>query len=559
MRMLRICVVGKQFHSIQQQPEPHMTGRHQGSGRTIRERKWRVAVFTKTKLCYSPDRLLLHNRPSMRKTTEMKPSARHHQLLIILAGLALVAGTASADTSAETHQYVVSVDYALSRLWVEARFASPVDSVLARSRDAGKFLVDVRDCDHDQNIRMRNKRMLLPDGGTRCLNYTVDLARAARHNKNYRGLSDNNIIVSPSLWLWRPEITRRSEIHARFRLPSDMHASVPWQAIDDSAGYYRIARSPESANAEVIFGKFDYAEVDVPGATLRVSLLRNGVEFDKQAIFDWVGIAATDVSLAYGRFPNPSPQVIVVPVSTTQSDSAVPYGRVIRDGGELVQFFINPGKPIEDFMGDWTATHEFSHLMLPYLSRRHRWISEGFAQYYQNVLLARSGEYDQQFAWQKLYDGFERGHKSRPELSPNEAAEGGIRNALMKIYWSGAAIALMADVQLRERSGGKESLDTMLGHLQQCCLPADKVWTGPELFKTLDSFTNEPVFMPLYRRYADTAGFPDPTGLLKQLGLSVSDGKVRIRGNGELSDIRAAITGSDSSSASHRPQVAMQR
>jgi predicted metalloprotease with PDZ domain len=129
----------------------------------------------------------------------------------------------------------------------------------------------------------------------------------------------------------------------------------------------------------------------------------------------------------------------------------------------------------------------------------------------------------------------------------------------MKIYWSGAAIALMADVRLRELSGGKESLDTVLGHLQQCCLPADKVWTGPELFRTLDSFTSELVFMPLYRRYADTAGFPDLADLFSQLGLGISNGKVRIRSEGELSDIRAAITETSSASASHRLQVAKRR
>ena len=113
----------------------------------------------------------------------------------------------------------------------------------------------------------------------------------------------------------------------------------------------------------------------------------------------------------------------------------------------------------------------------------------------------------------------------------------------MKVYWSGAAIALMADVQLRERSGGKESLNSILGNLQQCCLPADKVWTGPDLFRTLDSFTDEAVFMPLYSRYANTAGFPDTTDLLERLGLKVDDGQVRIHRNSELSDIRAAITG----------------
>ena len=470
--------------------------------------------------------------------------------------LAFGAGPAQADQSAKVHQYTISLDYALSRLSVEARFASTVDSVRAQSRDAGKFLIDVQDCENERRIRMRNRRMLLPEGGIRCLNYTVDLTKAAKHNKNYRSLLSSNVIVSPSLWLWRPDITRRSEIEVRFRLPDDVMVSVPWLPIENEPARYRITRSPESANAEVIFGKFDYAEISVPGAVLRVSLLRNGQNADASKIFDWVRATATDVSLAYGRFPNPSPQVIIVPVPATQSTGAVPYGRVIRNGGEMVQFFVNLEKPIEEFMGDWTATHEFSHLLLPYVSRRHRWVSEGFAQYYQNVLLARSGEYDQQTAWQKLYEGFERGRKSRPELSPNEATEGGIRSGLMKIYWSGAAIALMADVTMRERSGGAESLDSVLDQLQQCCLPADKVWTAPELFGTLDSFIDEPVFMPLYTRYADTAGFPDTASLLEQLGVTIKDGTVRVERSAELTDIRVAITGTDSRSAAHRPQVA---
>ena len=486
----------------------------------------------------------------------MTPQTNNPVLRLLMLGLAFAASVSHGDQPAEIHQYTISLDYALARLAVEVRFASTVDSVRAQSRDAGKFLLDVEDCDNDRRIRLRNQRMLLPEGGTRCLNYTVDLTKAARHNKNYRSLSSSNVIVSPSLWLWRPDITRRSEIEARFRLPDDVMVSVPWLPIKGEPTRYRITRSPESANAEVIFGKFDYADIAVPGAVLRVSLLRNGKNTDASKIFDWVRTTATDVSLAYGRFPNPAPQVIIVPVPATQSSGAVPYGRVIRNGGEMVQFFVNLEKPIEEFMGDWTATHEFSHLLLPYISRRHRWVSEGFAQYYQNVLLARSGEYDQQTAWQKLYEGFERGRKSRPELSPNEATEGGIRSGLMKIYWSGAAIALMADVTLRERSGGAESLDKLLGQLQQCCLPADKVWTAPDLFRKLDSFIDEPVFMPLYTRYADTAGFPDTASLLTQLGVTIQDGTVRVHESAELTNIRVAITGTDSQSAAHRPQVA---
>jgi len=319
-----------------------------------------------------------------------------------------------------------------------------------------------------------------------------------------------------------------------------------------------LSKSPESAYAPAIFGDFDYRELEVPGATLRVSLLNGVDEMDNDAMVRWISATATDVSLAYGRFPNPSPQVVVIPVGDSRSNSrsAVPFGRVIRDGGETVELQVDQTQPLEALLGDWTATHEFSHLMLPYIERKHRWISEGFAQYYQNVLLTRSGAYDKQYAWQKIYDGYKRGRRSRPELSPNEAAEGGVRSGGMKIYWSGAAIALMADVQLRERSGGSESLDDVLDKFQACCLPSDRVWSGPELFARFDRLASSPVFTPLYRRYADTAGFPDTSDVFARLGLAVSDGKVRIRRNGELQAIRDAILETDDEAAIARDRLA---
>ena len=40
-----------------------------------------------------------------------------------------------------------------------------------------------------------------------------------------------------------------------------------------------------------------------------------------------------------------------------------------------------------DLRTDWTASHEFAHLLLPYVSDK--WVSEGVASYYQNVLQAR--------------------------------------------------------------------------------------------------------------------------------------------------------------------------
>lgn len=287
-------------------------------------------------------------------------------------------------------------------------------------------------------------------------------------------------------------------------------------------------------------------EAKIPGATLRIELLPP-IDADKAAeIVEWLRSASRDVSLVYGRFPNPSPRVIVIPAQRASwgGDEAVSFGRVTRDTEERIEFYVNPARPIEEFYDDWTATHEFSHLMLPLVSRRHKWISEGFASYYQNVLMSRAGRYTPLQAWQKLHAGFERGRASRPELSPNEAAVSGVRRARMKIYWSGAAIALLADTALRERSGGKESLDVALDRLQRCCLPSQRTWSGPELFSKLDSMITEPIFMPLYKRYANRAGFPDVGSTLKRLGFEIEGDKARLANGAELANIRHAISGS---------------
>lgn len=468
--------------------------------------------------------------------------------------------TLSAAPSAEsvTHDYTVSVDYAMSRLWVEARFSHPVASIIARSRDAGKFLLDVRGCGEEQQIRMRNQRMMLPEHGIECMNYTVDLERAADAHRFGNVLAPKNIIVSPSYWMWRPELRNGSSIRISFRLPENVRVAVPWQELSEDGHIYVLTESPESAYAPVVFGDFDYHEVEVPGATLRVSLLNGVEEMDNASIIQWIRATATDVSLAYGRFPSPSPQVVVIPVGGSRSNdwSAVPFGRVIRDGGETIELQVDQTQSLEVLLDDWTATHEFSHLMLPYVERKHRWISEGFAQYYQNVLLARAGAYDDLHAWQKIYEGYERGRQSRPEMSPNEATTGRVREGLMKVYWSGAAIALMADVQLRERSAGAESLDNVLDRFQACCLPSQRVWSGPELFAKFDELAGSPVFTPLYRRFADTAGFPDTSDVFERLGLVVTDGKVHVRRGAERHAIRDAILETDDATASWRERLA---
>jgi hypothetical protein len=448
------------------------------------------------------------------------------------------------------HTYTIAIDADYEIMTVEARFDRPIESISARSRNANSYLRNAIDCDTGEALESRSRNLVLPAAGIRCLRYNVDLGRAARADRFASILDDSSVAVSPTLWMWRPRLLSSDEILASFALEDGGQVFVPWQMINDDGTYYRLTASPQSGSAVAVFGSFRESVERVAGADLRIVLLGTRDKMELQALIPWVRATAENVAVAYGKFPNPNASVLLIP-STDRSwgdDRAVSFGQVTRDGGETIELMINHERPIGEFYTEWTPTHEFSHLMLPYLNRDQRWISEGFAQYYQNVLLARAGQHSAQDAWQKIHAGLERGSESAPGLSPNDAASGGTRDTLMKVYWSGASIALMADVELRRRSNGKESLDVVLGQLQRCCLPSASTWSGREFFAKLDQQLDQPLFLDLYRKYADADDFPDAQPILTRLGVSVRDGQVVLDSSAELSDIRDAITDQDTGS-----------
>jgi hypothetical protein len=360
----------------------------------------------------------------------------------------------------------------------------------------------------------------LADGSTR--SYDVDLDSIDQH----RAGNAQTIVVPINQWMRRPRLGGADEVIISFQLPDDIRVSVPWQPLDQDGRRYRLVSSPQSGTGLAVFGRFDEVFVPVADVQMRVASVPSDSDSIPEEMIEWTRQTAENVALAYGRFPNSHARVLLFPARSWWSDSAVLFGRVVRDGGETVELLVDPGGSEERFLGDWTATHEFTHLMLPYVTRSQRWVSEGFAQYYQNVLLARAGHHTAEEAWEKIRSGLEQGRQSSPQLSPNQAARDGIRNSRMKIYWSGAALAMMADIELRYRSGGALSLDVALDRLEACCLPSRRTWSGRELFEQLDKLIDGDRFVALYDRYADVPGFPDYEKYLE---------------GPEFADIRAAI------------------
>ncbi len=224
-----------------------------------------------------------------------------------------------------------------------------------------------------------------------------------------------------------------------------------------------------------------------------------------------------------------------------QAREAVPFGQVLRGGGPSAFFYIDADFPLHEFRDDWTAVHELAHMLLPYVGSSNRWLSEGVASYYQNVLRARSGMISDESAWAKLLGGFDRGRRQSGAETLRRAGNGGWRNSIMRIYWSGAALSLLADIGYRVETDGEASMDTTLRALSECCLPSPRRWSVNEVTRRLDASGGHPVWQDLVDRWLDDPAFPDVDAELADLGVVLRGGSVTLRDDAPLAHIRRAI------------------
>ncbi len=379
-----------------------------------------------------------------------------------------------------------------------------------------------------------------------CVTYTVAAARAVddRVDRNAAQGADF-LMLRSGWWLWLPDsLGSRSDVSLTFELPEGMTVSAPWQ--EPTPGQFRLGSTSPYWPALVAIGRFDLIEVPTGGTSLRLAVLPADPPADTQAMAAWLSEAATAVSDLYGRFPVPTPQVLVAPLGPR--GEAVPWGQVLRGGRPAAHFFVDQTRPLAEFRADWTATHELSHMLMPYLGTANAWLSEGVASYYQNVLRARAGMLTEREAWQKLHDGFQRGVRGTRGLTLSDASRNMRRDgAFMRVYWSGAAVALKADIALRVETNGRHSLATALDGLQRCCLPADRRWDALELVERLDAITGTGVMQRLYDRHVNDRRFPNLDGEYDRLGLAVVDGRIELNDKARLAGIRAAIMGTDAS------------
>ena len=368
-----------------------------------------------------------------------------------------------------------------------------------------------------------------------CARYSVALGRAAGSNRSEHGHRVGaDLLVWPTTWLWWPTRTR-APMRLQMRLPEGWYFSAPWPQPDPAQTAYTLGNWPRYWSALCAFTRRPGARIEIGKGRLNLAVLGDLPAEQRAKLQSWVTHLGGLLEHVVGGLPLPQVQVLVVP--TKRGAGPVPWGQVYRGGLGGVHFFVDATRPRAEFIADWTGAHEISHLLHPYLGARGSWMGEGLASYLQNVLRARAGTLSPTDAWERLIAGFERGRKDTAQNQAlAEVAQGMQRSrAYMRVYWSGAAFWLAADVELRRRSAGKLSLDTALTRFAACCLPALRPWTPLEFAHELDRQLGETLFVPAVERAAAAENFPDLNALYAALGIEL--------------DARRQVTGFDDHAA----------
>lgn len=444
-------------------------------------------------------------------------------LSITMRGEAALRYALDYDTAAETMHVTLCADAAPQRHFVLDRGAERFLDGLTREHGGIEFT--------SRGWLARDWR----DG--ECLRYMAAIGRIADNGASDLDLRlGSDLITTPTQWLLDSEHEGSAEVEVT--LSTSVALSVPWEPLhsEGMARRFRIPSTPRSWAASVAIGRFAQREIVFGGRTLHIALLGVRDAETQAKLFVWIGDVSHAALGAFGRLPVADVQVLILPVGTQRR--AVVFGQSQRGQGHGLVLMIDVSRPASEFRDDWTAVHEFSHLFHPYLGDDGRWLAEGLASYWQNVLRARIGLLTPEQAWEHLDAGFGRG---RADTSMGTRLDRVSRGAFMRIYWAGAAYWLGADVELRRASGGAKSLDLAFDRFAKCCLETPREWVPRDFVRKLDALVDADVFMRRYDEAIAATAFPDLDPLYAVLGIAKHGHALRFDGTATVTVVRRSI------------------
>lgn len=217
---------------------------------------------------------------------------------------------------------------------------------------------------------------------------------------------------------------------------------------------------------------------------------------EKQKIVSWL----TQVSHATDRTLGSYPFELHLFIHRRDgSREPVPWASTRRHSLQGIDFHIDPDFSLQDFLSDWTAPHEISHLSLPFLGSEQAWFAEGYASFMQYQIMETMGILTGEDVDNIYSEKIERCRSSyrRSEDFVTVAKELKNKNRYPEMYWGGASYFMQINRQLENEQ--KQNLTGIIKEYLLCCRMEDE--DLDELIKSMDELTGESLFKKMLHRY----------------------------------------------------------
>ncbi|MEM7158092.1 MAG: hypothetical protein AAF799_34945 [Myxococcota bacterium] len=457
-------------------------------------------------------------------------------------------GGAAADARNGWH-YVMSPDASLESAGMQVCFDGlPPDMLIPGVSVALPFAREFRDDDGNTLEVGEDGVSLAGLGPGACVHYRVDFAGLLQAEGTGRMIGDagDSLMARPGLWLWRPyPLAKDPEVTLRFDLPEGMEVSTPWPTRGEAPrgtpdATYELDRTAFNWLSFIVFGALTVDRFERAGVEIELTTLDAPVACPPEGLRTWVTDAVDSVAMLFGgRFPRDRLQLVINPVSGGGSGT-VYFGLAGRGGGPGVFIFLDDEAEAAKLPGGWTTVHELLHHGMPFI--REPWMAEGWVSYYTELMRTRMGHRTELEGWQALFDAFERGRRRGGETTLAESSAAMRRvGAYQRVYWGGASVAFLIDVQLRLDSGGERGLDDAMVELRRCCGDATFRWDASELLQRLDTWHGEPLFTRVAEEVLAGNQLPDVEAAMARLGVQVNDGEVSLDDQHPAAAARRAI------------------
>jgi hypothetical protein len=300
------------------------------------------------------------------------------------------------------------------------------------------------------------------------------------------------------------------------------------------AGSLRAAAQEFTRGDRMPYDAFDRlakVDLDVAGGVIHVGFAPGDISLPREKVLDWIRASAKAVSVYYGRFPVNSLKLLLVPVD----GSRVRGGTTWAYRGPAIRVLLGRQSLEDDLRRDWIMVHEMVHLALPDMDQRNAWLSEGLAVYVEPIARVQAGDLSAREVWQAMM-------RDMPKGLP-QAGDEGLDNTDTwgRKYWGGAMFCLLADVEIRKRTGNRLGLQDAVRGVIAAGGNHERDWSIQRVLSTADKAVGADVLTRLHNEMGAKPVTPDLAGLWRDLGLRLQNGSVEFDDTAPLAAIRTSI------------------